>query len=43
MLGWGSDAYTEAVIAKELQVIFKATVGRPRGDIGWRRRRASSR
>jgi len=25
MLGWGSDAYTEAVIAKELQGIFKAT------------------
>lgn len=25
MLGWGSDAYTEAVIARELQIIFKAT------------------
>jgi len=25
MLGWGCDSYTEAVIAKELQVICKAT------------------
>ena len=25
MLGWGSDAYIEGVIDKELQVIFKAT------------------